>query len=99
MRAGAELGTRREDGEQKARKETKRKPVRWVSGARRTRGAVGGASRRTLRDSAGGLLVEDLLEADEDSADFFGGAEVGDGVGDGVAVVEAENRGEFVIAF
>ena len=31
-----------------------------------------------------------LLETGEDLADFFGAAEVGDGVGDGVVVFEAE---------
>src|SRR5438876_280593 len=38
-------------------------------------------------------LIEILLEAGEDLADFFGVAEVGDGVGDGVVVFEAEQGG------
>ena len=37
-------------------------------------------------------MVEEFLEADEDGADLVGLAEVGDGVGDGVAVFEAEER-------
>ena len=43
-------------------------------------------------DSGRGL-IEILLEAGEDLADFFGVAEVGDGVGDGVVVLEAEQGG------
>jgi hypothetical protein len=35
------------------------------------------------------VFVEVLLEACEDLADFFGFAEVGDGVGDTVVVFEA----------
>ena len=36
------------------------------------------------------LSVEVLLETGEDLADLFGAAEVGDGVGDGVVVFEAQ---------
>ena len=40
------------------------------------------------------FLVEILLKAGEDFADFFGAAEVGYGVGDGVVVFEeAEQAG------
>jgi len=38
-------------------------------------------------------LIEILLEAGEDFADFFGAAEVGDGVGDGAVVFVAEQVG------
>ena len=39
-----------------------------------------------------------LLETGEDLADLFGFAEVGDGVGNAVAVFEPEERGEFFLA-
>ena len=39
------------------------------------------------------FLVEILLETGEDLADFFGAAEVGNGVGDGIVVFEAEQGG------
>ena len=42
-------------------------------------------------------MVEILLKAREDLADFFGAAEVGDGVGDEVVVFEAEQGGEFAL--
>src|SRR6266404_4370476 len=44
-----------------------------------------------------GLLVEILLETGEEFSDLFGLAEVGDGVGDGVVVFEAEQGGEFAL--
>ena len=50
---------------------------------------AGPASRRRL--------VEGLLKACESFADFGGLAEVGDGVGEGVVVFQAQERGEFFL--
>ena len=43
-----------------------------------------------------GLLVEEPLEAGEGLADLFGTAEIGDRIGNGVAVFEAEQRCQLV---
>jgi hypothetical protein len=43
------------------------------------------------------LLIEVFLEADEDLADLVRAAEVGDGVGDGVVVFEAQQRSQFLL--
>jgi hypothetical protein len=37
------------------------------------------------------LLVQVFLEAGEDAADFFGPAQIGDGIGNGVVILEAQN--------
>jgi|HubBroStandDraft_2_1064218.scaffolds.fasta_scaffold1685455_1 hypothetical protein len=50
---------------------------------------------KRLPFQCGLLLVEILLEAGEEVAYFFGPAEVGDGVGNRVAVPELEERRQF----